>query len=175
MKKRRRPQHDVRAPASVEVTAIRRFFFCGWSVELPVAFEGEHCDNGRTLRMFDESREVSISTSRIDRNHGVAFRAEDLFTWFPPPEMAGQRFARDDDDHAGRAVWVRVPSDRGRDEFLLVAVTVHRRDHKVAQMTFVTRGPVDLPWALEVWRGVAYLPEVHSALFPDTKFGVLEK
>lgn len=110
---------------SFEIEHPRVWWHCGWAVAVDPELDGEVCDDGRTLRLFDDAREVSLSSNRFDRNDGVPFRAEEVFEWFPPPHLAGERFAHEDADHVGRAVWVAVPGDGPTRTWLLVP---HRRE-----------------------------------------------
>lgn len=96
---------------------LRVWRHCGWALTVDPGLEGEVCDGVRTLRLFDEAREISLSSNRIERTDGVPFRAEDVFGWFPPPHLMGDRFAHDDGDHVahkcgGPSLW-RLPASRG--------------------------------------------------------------
>jgi len=142
-----------------EVRHLRVWWHCGWAVTVDPGLDGEICDNGRTLRLFDEPREFSLTSNHFARNDGVPFRAEDVFEWFPPADMAGERFAHEDAEHIGRALWVTVPPDGPKRTWLLVAITLHRASQRGAQMTTVVHSAEAKPWALATWRGVRYDPD----------------
>jgi len=143
----------------IELLHLRVWWHCGWALTVDPHLEGELCDGVRTLRLYDEAREISLSSNRFDRTDGVPFRAEEVFGWFPPPELAGERFAHDDGEHVGRAVWVTVPGDGPTRTWLLVALTLHRASQRGAQMTFVYQRADARDEALSIWRGVRYDPE----------------
>ena len=124
----------------IEVRHLRVWWHCGWAVTADPVLDGEACDDGRTLRLFDEEREFSLTSNLFARNDGVPFRAEDGFGWFPPTDPVGQRFAHEDADHVGRAVWVAVAGDGPTRTSLLVAITLHRASQRGAQMTTVVHG-----------------------------------
>lgn len=132
---------------------------CGWTMTVDPRLRGELCDDLRTLRLFHEACELSLSSNRFDRTDGGPAHAEDILGWFPPPNLVGDRFAHDDGEHVGRAVWIAVPGETSPGTWLLVALTLHRASLRGAQMTFVFGRAEARDEALAVWRSVRYDPD----------------
>lgn len=135
----------------------RIYFYNDWAVILAPSFQSELVDEGETLRLFDDDdREVSLSALTVRRTDGVALRADDILSVFPPPEMQGIRFERSDAGLDGRALWMIGYSDTAPPCWVLMAILVGARMQKALQCTIATPRQDDLRWAVDVWRGIVY-------------------
>ncbi len=146
------------------IDRISIFNHCGWTFTVGQDFEAEVIHNGLTLRVYNHKYEVSISSTQVQSRTDAPFSAEDILKKFPPAELTGVVFEHKNKKYKlyGKALWMMAHDEDQGNQWVLMSLMIHQRLQKMATMTVVCPSKKDYKWAVKLWRGLSYIPEMSA-------------
>jgi hypothetical protein len=143
--------------------AVRRtlWFHCGWGVALDPAFEHVREAPPNILSLADlEDREVALSAFSVGPTDGRLWKTDEMLANFPPPMLQGLHYEHRTAQVSSRALWMFGDSDNMPPRWLLAALVMSETTlGKAVQCTISSSREADLPWALETWKSILYVPD----------------
>ncbi|KOR31958.1 hypothetical protein TI05_10320 [Achromatium sp. WMS3] len=137
---------------------LTKYYHSGWSIIVERDFKSKILESGKILHLTNKTRNVSLSSHKVQARKGAPIKAKMLLNHFPPPGLEGEAFRHNKFGLIGTASWAERYSDFGGHEYVLFALSISEAQQKFAQCTIVCAPDSDhdeeRSWALAIWKTI---------------------
>lgn len=142
----------------------RAHFHCGWAILVPPTLSREYVNDGETLRLYDDDREVSVSSMLVKSPDSSPWIVEKFLSRWPPEFLQGISVSHFGNNVHGRAIVIHKLGDDGSAHWVLMGLQAALEVPQLLRVTIAVNRAEQQQWAIDIWRSVVNVGDDHTRL-----------